>query len=157
MREDSAVLAAALGEHARARSASTRTSRSATTPSARAVLLRLLLERAAAAAGASPRPSPSTASCRDLALFRLLARARRVYGRESLGPFIISMTRGAGRHARPCCCWPAGPAARPTACDIVPLFETLDDLERAPRIADASCFALPCTARTCAACGGEQR
>jgi phosphoenolpyruvate carboxylase len=65
-------------------------------------------------------------------LCRLLARAANVYGQASLGPFVISMTRGVadvlavlllGRWAG----WPSG-------LQIVPLFETLDDLDAAPRI-----------------------
>jgi phosphoenolpyruvate carboxylase len=86
-------------------------------------------------------------------LFRLLARAQSVYGRELLGPFIISMTRGTADVlsvlllAR----W-AGCAA---GLLIVPLFETLDDLDAAPRIL-ADLFALDAYRAHLAECGGEQ-
>ncbi len=64
-------------------------------------------------------------------LFRLIGRVTRVYGSRLLGPFIISMTRGPGDVlavlllAR----W----FAEADELDIVPLFETVGDLERAPR------------------------
>ena len=86
-------------------------------------------------------------------LFRLLARAQSLYGAESLGPFIVSMTRGAadvltvlllGRWAG---CAP-GPG-------IVPLFETLDDLAAAPRIL-GELFALDIYRRHLAETGGKQ-
>ena len=57
------------------------------------MLLRLLAEE-------PPKASEISALALDEAaaepwrLFRLLARAQAIYGRASLGPFIISMTRG---------------------------------------------------------------
>ncbi len=68
-------------------------------------------------------------------LFRLLARAQAIYGRASLGPFIISMTRGPADLltvlllAR----WAGGA----DGLQIVPLFETLGDLDAAPRTLEA--------------------
>jgi phosphoenolpyruvate carboxylase len=73
-------------------------------------------------------------------LFRLLARASRVYGRASLGPFVVSMTRGAADVlavlllAR----WAGGIPGL----GVAPLFETLADLDAAPRIM-AELFSLP--------------
>jgi phosphoenolpyruvate carboxylase len=73
-------------------------------------------------------------------LFRLLARAARVYGRAPLGPFVVSMTRGVADVltvvllAR----WAGAEPAPP----VVPLFETLDDLDAAPRVL-AALFAQP--------------
>ncbi|MFI5374847.1 MAG: phosphoenolpyruvate carboxylase, partial [Candidatus Rokuibacteriota bacterium] len=105
----------------------------------RAVLLALLAE-------APPKASEigalalGEAAAETWRLFRLLARARAVYGAEPLGPFIVSMTRGPADLltvlllAR----W-AGDAA---GLQIVPLFETLGDLDAAPRTLDAL-FALP--------------
>ena len=86
---------------------------------------------------AAARDEPTAETWR---LFRLLARARDVYGREPLGPFVISMTRGPADVltvlllAR----WAGGDAGLA----IVPLFETLDDLDAAPRILEAL-FRLP--------------
>jgi phosphoenolpyruvate carboxylase len=100
----------------------------------RAVLLDLL-------AGEPPKPSEISALALDPAaaetwrLFRLLARARAVYGPEPLGPFIVSMTRGPADLltvlllAR----WAGGA----DGLQIVPLFETQGDLDAAPHTLDA--------------------
>ncbi len=110
-------------------------------------------------AAEAPKPADVLAAAREESaaemwrLFRLVARAQAVYGRASLGPFIISMTRG-----------PADVLAvlllgRWTGCAegfaIVPLFETLDDLDAAPGILEAL-FALPDYRAHLAAAGGEQ-
>jgi phosphoenolpyruvate carboxylase len=93
------------------------------------------------------------ASAETWRLFRLLARAQALYGRESLGPFIVSMTRGPADIltvlllAR----WAGGAAGLP----IVPLFETLDDLDAAPRTLDAL-FTLPVYREHLDGCEGEQ-
>jgi phosphoenolpyruvate carboxylase len=86
-------------------------------------------------------------------LFRLLGRVQSIYGRECLGPFIVSMTRGPADLlsvlllAR----WAGGEASL----RIVPLFETLEDLDAAPRILE-SLFALPVYRAHLDGCGGEQ-
>jgi phosphoenolpyruvate carboxylase len=86
-------------------------------------------------------------------LFRLLGRAQGIYGRESLGPFIVSMTRG------PADLLSVLLLARWAGCEpglhIVPLFETLKDLDAAPRIL-AELFALPVYRAHVDGCGGEQ-
>jgi phosphoenolpyruvate carboxylase len=65
-------------------------------------------------------------------LLKLIARARDVYGDELLGPFIISMTESAADVLTVLL------LARWAGCDrglqIVPLFETVEDLEDAPGI-----------------------
>ena len=113
IREDSGRLAAALGEHAARARPRGELRGSATTPAAPRVLLRLLR---------SSRPRPARpgrcrarpAERRDLARSSACSPARAaVYGRESLGPFIISMTRGAGRRADRARCsarWAGGAA-----------------------------------------------
>src|SRR6185503_6199727 len=95
--------------------------------------------------GAPPEPSDldaaagGEASAETWRLFKLLARARTIYGGESTGPFVISMTRGVADVltvlvlAR----W-AGAAP---GLQIAPLFETLDDLAAAPGVL-AELFAL---------------
>ena len=86
-------------------------------------------------------------------LFRLLARAARVYGPVSLGPFVVSMTRGAADVlavlllAR----WAGGVPGLA----VVPLFETLADLDAAPRVM-TELFELPVYAEHLRATGGEQ-
>jgi phosphoenolpyruvate carboxylase len=86
-------------------------------------------------------------------LFRLLGRAQGIYGSESLGPFIVSMTRG------PADLLSVLLLARWAGCEpglnIVPLFETLKDLDAAPRIL-AELFALPVYRAHVDGCGGEQ-
>lgn len=76
-----------------------------------------------------------TADRATLDVFRAMADARRRFGSRAIGPFIISMARGPEdvlavlRLARA-----AGMAASeedPVAVDVAPLFETVDDLERA--------------------------
>jgi phosphoenolpyruvate carboxylase len=93
------------------------------------------------------------ASAETWRLFRLLARAGRLYGRASLGSFVVSMTRGAADVlavlllAR----WAGGVPGLA----VVPLFETLADLDAAPRIVE-ELFALPAYAAHLRARGGEQ-
>ena len=86
-------------------------------------------------------------------LFRLLGRAQYIYGSESLGPFIVSMTRG------PADILSVLLLARWAGCApglrIVPLFETLTDLEAAPRIL-GELFSLPAYRAHVDGCGGEQ-
>ncbi|MBN2503215.1 MAG: phosphoenolpyruvate carboxylase [Anaerolineales bacterium] len=80
----------------------------------------------------STHPGVTQETSETWAVFQLINRTREIYGRELLGPFIISMTRGASdlltvlllaRWAGCAECMP-----------IVPLFETAADLESAPRI-----------------------
>ncbi|HEX6305862.1 MAG TPA: phosphoenolpyruvate carboxylase [Anaerolineales bacterium] len=82
----------------------------------------------------APQPGVTQETAETWALFRLIARARQVYGDDLLGPFIISMT-GSGADMLAVLL-----LARWAGCDegmgIVPLFETLDDLDRAPDILD---------------------
>ncbi len=119
-----------------------------------AVLVRLLMdEPPRPAALASVVNGMEERSAETWRLFRLLVRASRLYGRASLGPVVVSMTRGAadvlavlvlGR-------WAGGiPGLM-----VVPLFETLADLDAAPRIM-AELFSLPVYAANVQACGGEQ-
>jgi phosphoenolpyruvate carboxylase len=119
-----------------------------------AVLVRLLMdEPPRPAALASVVSGMEARSAETWRLFRLLARASRLYGRASLGPVVVSMTRGAADVlavlvlAR----WAGGiPGLM-----VVPLFETLADLDAAPRIM-AELFSLPTYAANVRACGGEQ-
>jgi phosphoenolpyruvate carboxylase len=151
IREDSGRLTAALGAMLRALGLATAFEEQS--DGARAAVLGPLL--------AAPPPAPSSlaqaaageASVETWRLFRLLARAGDVYGRESLGPFIISMTRGAADVltvlllAR----WAGGGRGL----QIVPLFETLGDLEAAPAVL-TQLFATEVYRAHLAAGGGEQ-
>jgi len=74
--------------------------------------------------------TPATAE--TWALFKLIGRAKDVYGEELIGPFIISMTRSAADILTVLL------LARWAGCErglqITPLFESVEDLEAAPDI-----------------------
>ncbi len=98
-----------------------------------------------------PGITPDTAE--TWATFRLIARAQHVYGRELIGPVIISMTHGVADVLTVLL------LARWTGCAdglrITPLFETLDDLTHAPRIL-TELFSLDVYRAHLARCNGEQ-
>ena len=149
VREDSARLAAALGELLRALSLDLTFEHG--DDAARASRLVKLLAEAPPRLAAQPGVTIETSE--TWALFRLMARARAVYGTELLGPFIISMTRG------PADILTVLLLAQWAGCadglDIVPLFETVDDLDAAPRVL-SELFALPVYREHLRACGDEQ-
>jgi phosphoenolpyruvate carboxylase len=128
IREDSTRLTATLGEILRALDIDTTFDRNSHADRARTLLH--LLTRPAPQLAQNPGITPETAE--TWATFRLLARARQIYGDELLGPFIISMTHGAADILTVLL------LARWAGCAdglrITPLFETLDDLTNAPRI-----------------------
>ena len=98
-------------------------------------------------------PGVTEETAETLALFQLIARVQSVYGRELLGPFIISMTRG------PADVLTVLLLARWAGCDeglhIVPLFETVDDLVAAPRVL-TDLFSLDVYRVHLARCAAEQ-
>ncbi|MEK7278709.1 MAG: phosphoenolpyruvate carboxylase, partial [Chloroflexota bacterium] len=149
VREESGRLAAALGEILRGLKINFDFEEG--TDRARTATLRQLFS--AATPSLAPRPGVTAETAETWALFQLLARAREVYGRDLLGPFIISMTRG------PADVLTVLLLARWAGCEeglqIVPLFETLDDLDAAPRIL-AELFSLDIYRTHLATCGGEQ-
>ncbi len=149
LREDSARLTAALAELLRALNIDQAFDR-CTDPERTALLSRLLNEPNPHLA-ANPGVTAETAE--TWALFRLIARARMVYGPELLGPFIISMTRG------PADLLTVLLLARWANCaeglSIAPLFETVDDLEAAPHVL-ADLFALDVYRAHLHSCGDEQ-
>ena len=128
LREDSARLNAALGEVLRALGIDADFEKRP--PEARKSLLLRLLSDPVPALAQTPGVSPEAAE--TWALFRLFHRARAIYGPDLLGPFIITMTRSAADVlavlllAR----W-TGSA---DGLQIVPLFETVSDLEAASGI-----------------------
>jgi phosphoenolpyruvate carboxylase len=98
-------------------------------------------------------PGVTQETAETWALFQLLARVQRIYGAELLGPFIISMTRGAADVLTVLL------LAKWTGCDqclsIVPLFETLADLEAAAEIL-RQLFSMPLYRLHLASCGNAQ-
>jgi len=114
--------------------------------SRRDLLLRLL-DQPAPPLSLNPGVSPEAAE--TWALFRLIARARSIYGADLFGPFIISMTQ--------CTADVLGVLlmARWTGCaeglQIVPLFETIRALENAPLMME-ELFRLPVYREHLASC-----
>ena len=151
LREDASRLASTFDQLRRARGVG-RTIPRRPAPSAAACSARC---------SAAPRPPAAAVDPRGLdegaretwALFRLLARARAVYGPELFGPFVISMARSAAdvltvlALAR----WAGGA----DGLRVAPLFETLEDLDAAPAVL-AELFALEAYRAHLASCGGEQ-
>ncbi|MCC7360407.1 MAG: phosphoenolpyruvate carboxylase [Anaerolineales bacterium] len=128
LREDSARLTAALAELLRGLNLDLAFDQA--TEEVR--LQRLLQLLAAPNPQLAVNPGVTAATAETWALFRLMARVRSVYGPELLGPFVISMTRG------PADLLTVLLLAQWAGCaeglSIVPLFETVDDLDAAPRI-----------------------
>ena len=101
----------------------------------------------------SAHPGITPSSAETFALFQLITRVRDVYGAELLGPIIISMCRSAADVLSVLL------LARWTGCDrgmqIVPLFETIEDLRSAPSVVD-ELFSLPLYRKHIADCKDEQ-
>lgn len=128
IREDAGRISTALGEVLRALGIEPKFE---TLPpdQRRDLLLRLLVEPVPELA---LRPGASLETSETWALFRLIHRARALYGYDLLGPLIISMARSAADvlailvMAKWCDC--------DEGLQIVPLFETISDLEAAPAV-----------------------
>ena len=126
LREDSSRVNAALGEVLRALGI-TADYESQDGAARRDLLLRLLAGPRPALAA---HPGVSRGAAESWSLFELIQRTRAIYGPELLGPFIISMTHhsadvlAALLMAQWCDC--------ADGLQIVPLFETIQDLNNAP-------------------------
>ncbi len=149
LREDSSRIKAALGETLRALNLNLEFEQAE--EAARAQTLARLLEEPPQQLSAHPGITRDTAE--TWKLFQLIGRVQSVYGRELLGPFVISMTRGVADVLGVLL------MARWSGCvepfGIVPLFETLDDLEAAPQIL-GELFSNESYRRHLDACGCEQ-
>ena len=151
LREDAARLAGTLDQLCRAWGVDAGSS--AATGAERTRHLGALLAAAPPDVAASDPEGLDDLARETWALFRLLARARAVYGPELFGPFVISMARSAADVltvlilAR----WAGGADGLPVA----PLFETLDDLDRAPTVL-AELFNFEAYRAHVASCVGEQ-
>jgi phosphoenolpyruvate carboxylase len=136
IREDAARLNAALGELLRA--LGLHPGFEAASQGERTRLLAGLLGAPLPELAAQPGVTPATAE--TIATFQMIARARQTYGNDLLGPVVISMASG------PADVLAVLLLARWTNCadrlEVVPLFETLDDLDAAPSILEAL-FTLP--------------
>ncbi|HTP07741.1 MAG TPA: phosphoenolpyruvate carboxylase, partial [Anaerolineae bacterium] len=149
IREDSSRLTATISEILRALNIDTRFEQGDDLTRAR--LMVHLLSEPTPQLAQHPGITPETAE--TWATFRLIARAQQVYGRELIGPVIISMTHGVADVLTVLL------LARWTGCAdglrITPLFETLDDLTNAPRIL-TELFSLDVYRAYLARCSGEQ-
>ncbi len=101
----------------------------------------------------SAHPGVTPTAAETWSLFQLMTRVREVYGAELLGPFVISMCRSAGDVLTVLL------LARWTGCDvglqIVPLFETIEDLRAAPSILE-TLYTLPLYREHLATCENQQ-
>ena len=85
----------------------------------------------------SPLGELSSEGRRTLAVFQTIAHCRRKYGRESIGPYIVSMAHGPDDVLSVLLLakWGhLGSKGEAVPLDIAPLFETGEDVERAPKI-----------------------
>jgi phosphoenolpyruvate carboxylase len=149
LREDSSRFNATLDETLRALNV---TSRFADMPEQeRLVLLAELLNSKLPDLSEQPGITPAIAE--TWALFQLVRRVQDVYGAELLGPFVISMCQSAADVLSVLL------LARWMGCDkglqIVPLFETIEDLRAAPSIFE-SLLDLPIYREHLATCKDEQ-
>ena len=101
----------------------------------------------------SAQPGITAATAETWSLFQLIRRVRDVYGAELLGPFVISMCQSAADVLSVLL------LARWMGCDeglqIVPLFETIEDLRAAPSIFEGL-LALPIYREHLVTCNDEQ-
>jgi phosphoenolpyruvate carboxylase len=149
IREDSSRLTATLGEMLRALNIDTLFEEGDDLTRARTIVH--LLSEPTPQLAQHPGITPETAE--TWATFRLITRAQHVYGRDLIGPVIISMAHGVADVLT------ALLLARWTGCAdglrIIPLFETLDDLTQAPRVL-TELFSLDVYRAHLARCNGEQ-
>lgn len=99
---------------------------------ARTARLKEALERRESATGAL-----SSEGRRTLAVFQTIAHCRRKYGTSSIGPYIVSMAHGPDDVLSVLLLakWgDLGPKGAPVPLDVVPLFETVEDLENSSSI-----------------------
>jgi phosphoenolpyruvate carboxylase len=85
----------------------------------------------------SPLGQLSSEGRRTLAVFQTIAHCRRKYGRAAIGPYIVSMAHGPDDvlSVLVLAKWGhLGPKGEAVPLDIAPLFETGEDVERAPKI-----------------------
>jgi phosphoenolpyruvate carboxylase len=136
LREESGRINAAIGEVLRALRI-TNDFENLEPDSRRDLLVNLL---AAPSPSLSPNPGITPQTAQTWSLFRLIQRVRSVYGAQLLGPFIISMTHAPADVLAVLlmACW----SDCADGLQIVPLFETIADLERASRMME-ELFSLP--------------
>jgi phosphoenolpyruvate carboxylase len=109
----------------------------------------------------APMPSLPADTAETLGMFALVRTLREEIDREAFGTFILSMTRsandvlGAYLLAKTAGLFADAPGVESCTLPIVPLFETIDDLQRAPAIMK-ELFNVPLVRRSVRAQGGVQ-
>jgi phosphoenolpyruvate carboxylase len=109
----------------------------------------------------APMPELPQDSAETLGLFALVRRLREEIDREAFGSFVLSMTRsvsdilGAYLLAKTAGLFADTPGVESSTLPIVPLFETIDDLQRAPAIMK-ELLNVPVVRRSVRAQGGVQ-
>jgi phosphoenolpyruvate carboxylase len=84
-----------------------------------------------------PREELSSNARKTLAVFQAIAFCRRKYGRHAIGPYVISMTQGPDDLLSVLLLARWGELGRKSGAvplDVVPLFETVDDLDAGPDV-----------------------
>ena len=97
-------------------------------PADRVARLRQILEQ-----GEGPQGPPDEQATRVLEVFKAIAECRARFGEAAVGPYIVSMTEGADDILAVLVLaqWAWGGGGDHVPLDVAPLFETVDDLERA--------------------------
>ena len=109
----------------------------------------------------APMPELPKESAETLGMFALVRRLREEIDREAFGSFVLSMTRsvsdilGAYLLAKTAGLFADTPGVESSTLPIVPLFETIDDLQRAPAIMK-ELLNVPVVRRSVRAQGGVQ-
>jgi phosphoenolpyruvate carboxylase len=109
----------------------------------------------------APMPELPKDSAETLGMFALVRRLREEIDREAFGCFVLSMTRsvgdvlGAYLLAKTAGLFADAPGVESSTLPIVPLFETIDDLQRAPVIMK-ELLGVPVVRRSVRAQGGVQ-
>jgi phosphoenolpyruvate carboxylase len=109
----------------------------------------------------APMPSLPPGASETLGMFSLVRTLREEIDREAFGAFVLSMTRsasdvlGAYLLAKIAGLFADTPGVESCTLPIVPLFETIDDLQRAPAIMK-ELLAVPLVRRSVRAQGGVQ-
>ncbi|MFN2432104.1 MAG: phosphoenolpyruvate carboxylase [Gemmatimonadota bacterium] len=158
LRENAARVHAALVELWRARTGADGEPPGTGTPAWEAWLSS---ELARPRSGARPAPVLSTAAGETLGLFRLVSEVRAEVDREAFGTFILSMTRdvddvlGVYLLAKEAGLFADAAGVESCTLPIVPLFESIDDLRRAPEVM-RRLLQIPLVRRSVRAQGGVQ-
>jgi phosphoenolpyruvate carboxylase len=109
----------------------------------------------------APPPSLPADAAETLGMFSLVRQLREEIDREAFGSFVLSMTRsvsdvlGAYLLAKSAGLFADTPGVESCTLPIVPLFETIDDLQRAPAIMK-ELLGVPLVRRSVRALGGVQ-